>query len=611
VSETTARSQRGLALASWGLLASLILSGAAAAGQLNPKSVAAQIKAMTGSPMRLAWIRSTNGKEVMLGPCYKEVHNKAWIVVVFDTEEGRERVFSPAATPDTNCHPLITPDGRRLIWSRGRKDVFIADWNGSHSRLLGHGLQAIAVAEDPPGTEWVYVSEEEIKNDGVGYGRAVYRYQIDKPAVKELVWDKTPMFDKFEVSRDGKYVVTNFNYPNVGIADLPNGNPQIFGQGCMPALAPDNSFRMFYMLGGHTGIQLCDKGGTNGRYITFTNVPGFIGQAKQWWYPNWVKYDVRFMTMTGPWAGPPARANGNVYLGQFNEDFRSMKQWIRVTDSPEGETHLDAWLAPPGNLFIDATVNPTMSGEAKEPLTVTIRNDGEKNWKGAVRIVVPAGWTVEPAQAPCLVNKGTKQTVAFTLTPPATPQNGKFTFTAVVHNEAGKAVNQVSATARISHSSAAFVKQDTKTQGNWKGAYGAGGSSVVGDKESLPFGSITAAGNAVATWAAPTAEARALRRSEGNDRLAACWHGLTFTVDVSLTDKKEHQVAFYFLDWDADHRSQRVEVVDPATDAVLDTQTVSDFREGKYLVWKMKGRVIFKITITSGSNAVLSGLFFD
>ena len=47
------------------------------------------------------------------------------------------------------------------------------------------------------------------------------------------------------------------------------------------------------------------------------------------------------------------------------------------------------------------------------------------------------------------------------------------------------------------------------------------------------------------------------------------------------------------------------------TGAVLDTRTLSDFANGVYAVWNLKGNVVIHLTNTSpGANAVLSGLFF-
>jgi hypothetical protein len=53
-----------------------------------------------------------------------------------------------------------------------------------------------------------------------------------------------------------------------------------------------------------------------------------------------------------------------------------------------------------------------------------------------------------------------------------------------------------------------------------------------------------------------------------------------------------------------------VEVRDAATDALLDSRSVTSFTGGKYLVWNVCGHVKIKVTKTGSSNAVVSGLFF-
>jgi hypothetical protein len=45
---------------------------------------------------------------------------------------------------------------------------------------------------------------------------------------------------------------------------------------------------------------------------------------------------------------------------------------------------------------------------------------------------------------------------------------------------------------------------------------------------------------------------------------------------------------------------------------VLESRSVSGFRDGIYLVWNVSGHVVIRLTNTAGfSNAVVSGLFFD
>jgi hypothetical protein len=65
------------------------------------------------------------------------------------------------------------------------------------------------------------------------------------------------------------------------------------------------------------------------------------------------------------------------------------------------------------------------------------------------------------------------------------------------------------------------------------------------------------------------------------------------------------------VDWDSNGRSQRIEVLDAATGAVLDTRMVSGFNSGVWLSWDLTGSVQFRFTRLGGYNAVLSGVFFD
>jgi hypothetical protein len=70
-------------------------------------------------------------------------------------------------------------------------------------------------------------------------------------------------------------------------------------------------------------------------------------------------------------------------------------------------------------------------------------------------------------------------------------------------------------------------------------------------------------------------------------------------------------VALYALDWDSSSRAQRVEVRDATTGALLDSRTMTGFRGGQYLIWRVTGRVTIHVTCTLGANAVVSGLFFN
>ena len=159
---------------------------------------------------------------------------------------------------------------------------------------------------------------------------------------------------------------------------------------------------------------------------------------------------------------------------------------------------------------------------------------------------------------------------------------------------------------------ATYLTTDTASQGTWKPNYGADGFNVLGDVSSYPaYASVTPSGQAYWLWTASTTDPRALQKSSASDRVAATWYSTTnFTLDMNLSDGKPHQVALYFVDWDAAGRAQTVTILDQATGISLDSRTLASFTNGTYLVWTITGHVTVQINRSAGINAVLSGIFF-
>ena len=143
--------------------------------------------------------------------------------------------------------------------------------------------------------------------------------------------------------------------------------------------------------------------------------------------------------------------------------------------------------------------------------------------------------------------------------------------------------------------------------------YGSKGYALATDAAVLPaWAPSSIAGASTYSWFASTSDVRAVQRPDGNSRLAACWYAdNALTVDMNLQDGASHAVALYMLDWDPWGRAQRVEVLDAATGAVLDTRSVSAFSGGRYLVWTVKGHVVFRVANAGYPNAVLNGIFVD
>ena len=161
---------------------------------------------------------------------------------------------------------------------------------------------------------------------------------------------------------------------------------------------------------------------------------------------------------------------------------------------------------------------------------------------------------------------------------------------------------------------AAFVKYDTSTQGNWKGAYGSDGEVIANDSSTPPvYAQVNVAKLSSWTWVSSTTDARALIKTNQSGRIASSWFDkATFDIDVNLTDGVSHQVALYVLDWDFNSRAERIDILDAGNGTILNSMNASNFTGGEYLVWNLSGHVIARVTKTnSSSNAVVSGVFIN
>ncbi len=104
--------------------------------------------------------------------------------------------------------------------------------------------------------------------------------------------------------------------------------------------------------------------------------------------------------------------------------------------------------------------------------------------------------------------------------------------------------------------SAAFLKQDTTTEGTWIGTYGSQGYNVIGSSASYPsYATVTATGQSNCTWTPSTTDPRALQTPGGSGRIAACWYSSTSLdlLDVGFLyaahyGKRDSQTGSYLRD---------------------------------------------------------------
>lgn len=156
-----------------------------------------------------------------------------------------------------------------------------------------------------------------------------------------------------------------------------------------------------------------------------------------------------------------------------------------------------------------------------------------------------------------------------------------------------------------------FVSLNMLNQGQWIETYGQDGGLIASGPKRVPLYASVVVEAPQYAWSTDTSDLRALQIWTQALRIAAAWnHEIGFTVEIK-SDALPHRLALYFLDWDMSGRRQRVEILDGATGAALDSREISSFGQGVYLVYDFQGSVTVRLTKLAGPNAVCSGIFFS
>ena len=194
-------------------------------------------------------MRLTGGKRVKLIWKHfdKAAPEKGGTIICFDSDSGKQVEIRGGLQDDVQG-PYITPLGNRVVFGTPDTETRVMDWNGANEKSIAKGKPVAVWIDTSTAIEWVYIFAN-------GKSSPVWRYQIDNPGTKELIWDKSVFDNNFTVSKDGTHAGTQL-WPDCGIATIPNGTFSILGQGCWPNIAPDNSYRFFHFYNSHSIIKI-------------------------------------------------------------------------------------------------------------------------------------------------------------------------------------------------------------------------------------------------------------------------------------------------------------------------------------------------------------------
>jgi hypothetical protein len=187
--------------------------------------------------------------------------------------------------------------------------------------------------------------------------------------------------------------------------------------------------------------------------------------------------------------------------------------------------------------------------------------------------------------------------------------NGPHTLTAVASTASNATATAAGILVTVSNASSGtgnsvtFLGQDTTTLGNWKDVYGNDGN-YLGDMvdEAPSYATVSLIGVAqdmLNLW--EYTDQRALQKPQyaysPTERVESVFYaGRSFSVQVNSTNNQIiHRIALYFCDYLNQGESVTLEVLDGATKNVLNTQVLTSYTAGIYLVYNYTGNVTFVI----------------
>lgn len=85
------------------------------------------------------------------------------------------------------------------------------------------------------------------------------------------------------------------------------------------------------------------------------------------------------------------------------------------------------------------------------------------------------------------------------------------------------------------------------------------------------------------------------------------WYGYpSFTMTVTVSDGKQHQLSLYSIDYDQRGRAMTISEAGP----ISEVQSLSNFTTGKTTLWQIAGTEVFTFTTVNGPNAVMTTMTF-
>lgn len=341
-----------------------------------------RVEQWVGTHTRLVWLQDHGDGADSLA------HGNNLKLYGYDSRDGRgERPLLDKV--DNYFRPMFTPDGEQVIVSnRLTRRMALVDWQSGKVKDLGEGV-AVAVWQEPgrnltpwKSNIWVYCFSGLQPENKYGTSQPLYRFRLDKPKKKELLWDKTNMaWDNVQLSRDGELLGGLFPWPDGGVLWTKDKRWQRLGQGCWTSLSPDNSKLLWIFDGLHRNIQVHDVKTGRDWPVNINGAPEVGGFEV--YHPRWSNHP-RFFAITGPYlkgeGGNRIGGGGEkveIFLGRFDERVEKVEAWLKVTENSRADFYPEVWIDGGGKAEL-------ARGAANQPAVVQANPAGTMEAAGRI-----------------------------------------------------------------------------------------------------------------------------------------------------------------------------------------------------------------------------------
>lgn len=160
-----------------------------------------------------------------------------------------------------------------------------------------------------------------------------------------------------------------------------------------------------------------------------------------------------------------------------------------------------------------------------------------------------------------------------------------------------------------------FLERKDNMAEDWFEHFGSDGYSIAAGSRWFSPGVSVGQDNSTDiphfTWMLPANEHRALLQSFGRTNRVAATFSVYLTKPLNVSSDVSRNFTIYALDWDRGSRQLQIEFYDVFSDRLLDSRIVSEFEDGAYLTYALKGSIrLVLTTVGFGRAHVASGFFF-